>query len=265
MTPEQILNHYDTATTWINQEANADLTLPHAYNVAKALHDLRIERGESLVGIKIGLTNKLIWERLGIQEPMWGFVWDTTLFKIRGDQRPASLTGLVCPKIEPEIAFRLNKRPPNNPSLEELFCCIKTIAPAFELVQCHLDSWKFSPSQAICDGGLHGQLWLGEEVELEHYFFSPTHAIETVGTAVVRLSEQSGRSIDGLGANVMGNPFDSLARLVSMLYAFDNESFLTEDSIITTGSWTDAIPVDPGEKWSAKFSCFQDAIHLSFA
>ena len=75
MTPEQILNHYDTATTWINQEANADLTLPHAYNVAKALHDLRIERGESLVGIKIGLTNKLIWERLGIQEPRWGFVW----------------------------------------------------------------------------------------------------------------------------------------------------------------------------------------------
>ena len=49
-----------------------------AFAVADALRQLRIARGEKPVGYKIGFTNRSIWERYGVHQPIWGPVWDST-------------------------------------------------------------------------------------------------------------------------------------------------------------------------------------------
>jgi 2-keto-4-pentenoate hydratase len=46
---------------------------------------------------------------------MWGMVYDRTLIHAQSDRASVSLAGLVQPRIEPEICFRLSRRPRNGP------------------------------------------------------------------------------------------------------------------------------------------------------
>ena len=51
--------------------------LQHA--AARALHAHRLAAGWIPVGRKIGFTNRTIWTRYGVYEPIWGTVYDRTL------------------------------------------------------------------------------------------------------------------------------------------------------------------------------------------
>ena len=53
-----------------------------AYAVTAALRAMRIARGETPVGRKIGFTNRTIWAEYGVDRPLWGYVYDTTLHDI---------------------------------------------------------------------------------------------------------------------------------------------------------------------------------------
>src|SRR5438094_183573 len=84
-----------------------DLTPEQGYEAAAALHQHRLAQGWQPVGRKIGFTNRTIWPRYGIYEPMWGWVYDKTLIEAGSNQAQVRLAGLTNPRIEPEIAFKL--------------------------------------------------------------------------------------------------------------------------------------------------------------
>src|SRR5689334_5181249 len=73
------------------------LTPTEGYAAARALHERRLAQGWKPIGRKIGFTNRTIWPRYGVYEPIWGTVYDRTL-----ETHPAafSLRGLVQPRIE---------------------------------------------------------------------------------------------------------------------------------------------------------------------
>jgi 2-oxo-3-hexenedioate decarboxylase len=58
------------------------------------------------VGRKIGFTNRTLWDRYGVHEPMWGWVYDRTLIEAQDNEANVRLDELVQPRIEPEIAFK---------------------------------------------------------------------------------------------------------------------------------------------------------------
>src|SRR5436190_466569 len=58
---------------------SAGLTMPQAYRIAAEIRDLRLARGERIVGRKIGFTNRTIWDEYGVHAPIWGYVYDRTL------------------------------------------------------------------------------------------------------------------------------------------------------------------------------------------
>ena len=51
-----------------------------AYMVADSIHKMRMEKGESPVGRKIGFTNPEVCSFYGVREPIWGYVYDSTVF-----------------------------------------------------------------------------------------------------------------------------------------------------------------------------------------
>src|SRR5689334_4360602 len=55
------------------------LTPETGYAAARKLHAHRCARGWKPVGRKIGFTNRTLWDRYGVHEPMWGTVYDRTL------------------------------------------------------------------------------------------------------------------------------------------------------------------------------------------
>ena len=216
------------------------LTAGQGYAAARALHQHRLAQGWKAVGRKIGFTNRTLWERYGVHEPMWGTVYDRTLIHAEQDKAVVRLEGLVQPRIEPEIAFRLKKAPR---SAEELPECLEWMAHSVEIVQCHHPDWKVSIADCTADNGLHGRLVLGTPL--------PIHGLDTLPSVEARLFKGDRQVDRGVGANVLGSPLLALGFLVRLL-----GDQLQAGEVITTGVLTDAHPVAPGETWRTEVTGF---------
>src|SRR5688572_3073456 len=136
------------------------LTAAEGYRAAAALHQSRLGAGWKAVGRKIGFTNRTIWPRYGVYEPIWGTVYDRTLIRAQRDRATVPLAGLVNPRIEPEICFGL-KAPPRGGNLEALLESLDWIAHSIEIVQSHYPNWKLRLADCTASNGLHGRLILG--------------------------------------------------------------------------------------------------------
>ena len=216
------------------------------YAAARALHEHRVAQGWTPVGRKIGFTNRTLWARYGVHEPMWGTVYDRTLLFSDRSFCSVSLTGLVQPRIEPEICFKLK----SSPGPDRLLESIEWIAHSIEIVQCHHPAWKVTLSDCTADNGLHGRLVVGTPVPLE----KAPHLMERLPALEARLL-RSGKLVDrGTGANVLGSPLLSLGHLVELLASQPGAPPLAAGEIVTTGVLTDAHPVSPGETWSTEIT-----------
>jgi 2-keto-4-pentenoate hydratase len=228
------------------------LTAETAYAAARRLHAHRLAQGWKLAGRKNGFTNRGIWERYGVNGPMWGAVYDRTLVFSTENKAVVSLAGLVQPRIEPEICFKLKAAPPRtrNPAL--LLESIEWIAHSIEIVQCHHPEWKMALPDCIADNALHGRLIVGTPVAVER--------IAGLAAALpflkISLFKNQEKIDQGIGANVLDSPLLSLAFLVEILAGQQDSPPLAAGEIISTGTITDAHPVHAGETWSTDLHGF---------
>src|SRR5258706_1900232 len=146
------------------------------YAAAHRLHAHRLAQGWKLAGRKNGFTNRGIWQRYGVNGPMWGAVYDRTLVFSKENKAVVSLAGLVQPRIEPEICFKLKAAPPRTRDPAALLESIEWIAHSIEIVQCHHPEWKITLADCIADNALHGRLIIGTPVE--------THRISGLAAAL---------------------------------------------------------------------------------
>ena len=219
------------------------LTAEGGYEAARALHEHRLAVGWRPVGRKIGFTNRTIWQRYGVYEPIWGTVYDRTLIRAAEQRARVPLAGLVNPRIEPEICFGLRHAPGERPLIE----CIEWMAHSIEIVQCHHPHWKVTLADSTADNGLHGRLIVGVPVPL------PAHAERLLPRVEVQLYRGEALIDRGVGENVLGSPLEALAHLVAVL-AKQGGWPLTAGEIVTTGVITDAHPVKLGETWSTRIA-----------
>jgi 2-oxo-3-hexenedioate decarboxylase len=219
------------------------LTAEAGYQAAQALHEHRVARGWRPVGRKIGFTNRNIWPRYGVYEPIWGTVYDRTLLRAVDNFARVPLAGLVNPRIEPEICFCLR----TSPKPDSLADCIEWMAHSIEIVQCHHPAWKLTLPDATANNGLHGRLIVGTPAPL------PSDARSVLARVEVELL-RGGKLVDkGVGANVLGTPIAALEHLIGVLAKRDAPP-LAPGEIISTGVMTDAHPVAAGERWSTQFT-----------
>ena len=254
MTPEYMLDHYDRGQLWdAGPGAAPGFDVAAAYQSALRLAALRLARGEKRVGYKIGFTNRTIWPRYNVFAPIWGPVWNSTLMLCDG-AGSLSLAGTCQPRIEPETVFGMQSTPAPNASLEDLFDAIAWVAQGFEIVDSHLPGWKFAAPDAVADGSLHARLLVGRQTPVRQMAASAEqlHAVLAAATATLR---KGNAVIDqGQGANVLHSPLKALHHFLAELRSCPGASDLMPGDVVTTGTWTDAWPVAPGESWSAEFS-----------
>jgi 2-oxo-3-hexenedioate decarboxylase len=225
------------------------LTTARGYAAARMLHEHRLARGWKPVGRKIGFTNRTLWERYGVHEPMWGMVYDRTFIEAVGERATVPLAGLAQPRIEPEIAVKL-KSVPRSSDVAELLRCIEWIAHSVEIVQCHFTDWKFTIADCCADNGLHGRLIVGTPVPIGDL----PGVVEKLPALEARLFKGDALKDRGVGANVLGSPLLALGFFVDLLRNQPEAEPLRAGEIITTGVLTDAHPVTPGEAWHTEIS-----------
>jgi 2-oxo-3-hexenedioate decarboxylase len=263
MTPQELLRHADTGEIW-PAESGADFgDLPAAYGLALAVRALRIARGEMPCGYKVGFTNRTIWPRYNVYAPIWGTMWKTTVAHCDGEGRVA-LAHLCQPRIEPEAVFGFRAAPAADAGLDELFEALDWVAPGFEVVQSHRPDWKFNAAQSVADGGLHGRLLVGSRVPVAQLAGTAGELHERLARARVTL-RRNGRAVEvGAGAHVLDSPLRALAHFIAELRACPGAPGVAAGDIVTTGTWTDAWPVDAGEDWSAHHDSLLPALAVRF-
>ena len=222
------------------------------YRVAARLHAWRLGAGATPVGRKLGFTNCTIWARYGVDRPIVGFVYDTTVQHVAGDRASVPLRGLVQPRMEPEVCFGLGRAPEPRRAADPpaLLECIDWVAHAVEIVHCYHPGWKVQVGDTTAANALHGRLVVGPRL--------PARSIAGLADRLVGLTVDLCRGdtvIDrGRGDNVLGSPLLALAHLVAELEGRRDFPPLAAGELVTTGTLTDAAPIAPGETWATRFS-----------
>lgn len=196
-----------------------------------------------MLGCKIGFTNRSIWPIYGVHHPIWAPVWDTTVTLLDGTSASLGLDRFVQPRLEPEVVFGLGASPrSSDPS--SVFECIEWVAHGFEIVQSPFAGWKFSAGEAIAAQGLHGALLVGPRQP--RACLPDRSALERF---TLSLSCDGRLIATGTGHLVLGSPLLALCHLVSELSL--RNTVLPAGAIVTTGTLTDAQPLQPGQLWAS--------------
>jgi 2-keto-4-pentenoate hydratase len=236
--------------------SNATLSVADGYDIVKSTLDIRIAQGEIMAGRKIGFTNRKIWSRYGVTEPIstpiWTPMFESTVRYTNDNRGIQSLRGALQPRIGPELVFKLGKTPSPDATIDELAECIEWMAHAFEIVICPFPNWKFEMVDSIAAFGLHGSLIIGEPKVLSSA--SRRNLGEVLANASLSLSCGDELRSAGFGSDVLGSPLHALWHLHQLLITQPRFTPLRAGEIITTGTWTDVCPIARGETWASAFS-----------
>ncbi len=210
-----------------------DLALADAYRIQDALVGRRLGRGERLVGAKLGFTSLAMRRALGVESPNFGWLTDAMLL----DGPAVPLGTLIHPKVEPEIAFLLD-RDLAGPAVTAVHVLEATAAVALclEIVDSRYEGFRFRAADNVADNSSAARLVLGGRLV-------EPRSIDLAEIGVVF-------SLDGelvataAGAAVEGHPAAAVAWLARRL-AESGRSLRAGDLVIS-GGLTAPVDLRPG-------------------
>lgn len=232
---EQLSRNLDIAAT--ECVAIAQLSLEHnfdeqqAYIIQNALIQHRVERGDSITGVKMGFTSREKAEQMGVFDRILGRLTQSMAI---ADGQVIDPNRFIHPRIEPEIAFRLSRSLSSNCDLSEVMMAVDGIAPALEIIDSRYKNFKFSLADVLADNCSSSGYIIGQFVEL------PAN-IANLGMVM---------SVNGVphscasSAAIMGHPGRSIIDAVRLALA--NGHSLQAGQVLLAGAATPAIPLEPG-------------------
>ena len=120
--------------------ATTPLSLAQAYEIQKLSIELRLARGEKLVGYKMGFTSHAKMQQMGVDDLIWGRLTDAMIIE---QNQAIDLANYVHPRAEPEIAFKLKASLAGKVTPEEALAAVEAIAPAIEVIDSRYQNFKF--------------------------------------------------------------------------------------------------------------------------
>lgn len=133
-----------TATPQLEQA----ISLEDAYAVQRASIERRLARGETRIGIKMGFTSRAKMVQMGVDDLIWGRLTSGMLVEDGGS---ISMSKFVHPRVEPEIAFLINKPLAGKVTILEALSAVEAVAPALEIIDSRYENFKFSLTDVVAD------------------------------------------------------------------------------------------------------------------
>ncbi len=231
---QRMLADYDARTPGQFFSEPLDLTTDQAYALQAEVTRLREQRGEKVIGYKIGCTSRPIQVQLGVKEPIFGRIFDTGCFASGVRLSRANYANLA---IEGELAIRLAKDLSDSPLAdEEYWDAIESIFPVIELHDYVLRSSGPCRQELIASNGMHVGFVLAEQP-----CTGPTVRVQHLS---IRINDGK---VDGTGEPwTMDSPIASLRWLAARLGQHGLP--LLRGQVILTGSPMKLYPVAPGSR-----------------
>ncbi|MDE0881430.1 MAG: fumarylacetoacetate hydrolase family protein [Myxococcota bacterium] len=217
-----------------------DMSIDDAYAVNLRLRDLRSARGDKEVGKKIGVTSYAVQSMLGVNQPDFGFLFDSMLFE---NEMPIS-QHLVAPRAEGELAFML-KEDLCGPGVSDadVLAATQSVIPCFEVVDSRIADWKIKIQDTIADNASCGLYALGEPCSPEGLDFPKLQ---------MKVFKNGELLSEGLGSAALGSPVKCVAWLANTLGKYGIK--LKAGDLILSGSWVPLEPVEAGDEMRLEIS-----------
>lgn len=219
-----------------------DLDLDTGYEIQDLNLAKRLERGEKLIGVKLGLTSRAKQQRMGVSTPFVAWLTDAMIMPI-GD--PVPQEKLIHPRVEPEIVFVMGSRLEGpGVTAAQAMSAVETVWGGAEVIDSRYRNFRFKAGDVSADNASSGAFVTGpiglppSELDL---------ALEGV------LVEVDGAIIDSAtGAAVQGHPGEALALAANDLARRGHA--IEAGWIVLTGGMTDAVFSPPGSKIAMHFT-----------
>jgi 2-keto-4-pentenoate hydratase len=222
-------------------DKNPKITIDEAYKIQLRVIDFKKQKGQVVVGKKIGLTSKGMQNLLGVNEPDYGQILNKMVIY---EGEPISLSQLIQPKVEAEIAFFLKKdlKGPGV-TVADVLDATEGVMPAIEVIDSRIRDWKIKIQDTVADNASSARVVLAGRI-------MPIEGTDLRYIGMVL--EKNGEVVaTGAGAAVLGNPVQAIAWLANKLYEFGIT--LKSGEIIMSGSFTAAVQVSPNDVIRATF------------
>jgi 2-keto-4-pentenoate hydratase len=220
--------------------ANPFLTAEAAYKAQQLFVEHRLQDGEELVGVKLGLTSRVKREALGIHEPVHGRL---TSGMVRAAGEPVALQELIRPRAEPEIAFVMGRQLMGPVTAAQVIAATEAIVAAVEIMDSRYRE-RFRLPDSIADNAGAARIVLGS---------CPRRPAELEDVALIGCVFRSRGQVVGTAAGgaVMGDPAAAVAWLVNDLAS--RGEHLAAGSIVLSGGLTASVPLVGGDNLTAEF------------
>lgn len=218
--------------------AERAMSLAAGYAVQRHRRSLRSASGDRSVGFKIGLTSEAARASFSAAEPICGPLIAGSVIDDGGD---ISLAGLICPKLEVEVAFVLASDLAGSVTPREVLDATAELAIAFEIIDSRWQGGADNLAMLVADNSFAARAVVGPRLAPHHVDLRRVGVALTVGET----------RIDGHASNVMGDPAQAVAWLAGHL-AHRGEA-LTAGQIVLSGTLTTPIAVQSGDVAVADF------------
>ena len=227
-----------------------DASIDDAYRIQAAWKQIRLGRGERLVGHKIGLTSKAMQASMQISTPDSGFITDAMHFDATEQAVRMVAADYLDAKIEVELAFVL-RAPLDSAHVElpDVLAATAYVVPALELIAAR--SYRTDPRtgrrrgvvDTISDNAANAAIIIGGR-----QIGSSEIDLRWVGALLERNGEIEE---SGLAAAVLNHPANGIVWLARR-YA-EQGMALDAGDIVLAGSFTRPVDVRPGDHFAVDY------------
>lgn len=219
-----------------------DLDVETGYRIQQELINRKIQAGERISGVKLGLTSKAKQQRMGISSPLTAVITDAMQIR-EGASVPYDK--LIHPRVEPEIVFVMAQdlRGPDV-DVETALAAVGTVHAGLEIIDSRYRNFRFLLPDVVADNASSS------------YFVVSSNAYKVEDLDLV--AEEVVLSVDGVevdratGAAVQGHPAGALVLAANSLH--ERGQYIPAGSLVLTGGLTDAVEMSLGSRFTATFA-----------
>jgi len=217
-----------------------ELDLATAYRIQDLTLKRRLERGEHLVGLKLGLTSAAKQKRMGIDTPLLAWLTDAMALGAHVPLGP----GLIHPRAEPELVFIMGQRLVGpGVTAARAMTAVEAVLGGIEVIDSRFRDFRFRLPDVVADNASTGRFVIGPVSMRPHGLDLGLEAC---------LVSFDGQVVDSAtGAAVQGHPGEALALAANALA--ERGLAIEPGWLVLTGGMTDAVMLKPGCTLSVEF------------
>lgn len=218
-----------------------DMTLADAYAIQDANLDVRLGRGETLTGVKLGLTSRAKQQTMGVSQPLVAWLTDAMVL---ASGVPVSASRFIHPRVEPEIVFVMGADLAGpGVSCATAMAAVDWVTAGVEVIDSRYRNFRFRAADVVADNASSaGYVTGGIQLRPDRLDMSGEPVSVEVDGVIVD---------SATGAAILGHPGEALALAANQLA--ERGQTIKAGQIILTGGITNAYHVPNGAQVAFHF------------